>query len=558
MPSLRRMLKSLKHSPAEISKFNLDSAPHVDSLMKILKLARTPQVTIHFEVLYEEPQRLTLYCPAEDESHRDISLSPSNTSESIYAIASYTKVLINAAFARLLCDDSYRHLGLSWQTPACDLFNGLRRSKGKSTIERLWGHPELRQLLSHFNGFAPMNRYLIAPDGTFLMSEEEFIQDGPRITENRYRNEYPDRGWQEYSNGNHIFAGMILEEVTGRGLHEALQELLFGCLDLTHTIVSETALETSTVNTSAVVGYHITSKRHKAFPVPKKYLLDAVEAAALGARSSTEDLAKLNRSFLESIGNKPGTMFSRATMTEFFRPDHKMSGGGAVTLGGLFTALDSNVPGEESLNHIFRKSNGIPSYRVGRRPDGSSCNVYYKGGSVDGFASSVYLLLNDRSFIIVLGNSSGPLDPTDHIARYILQEAFQLQPRVDIVEYAEREFRSSSAYVDRIADEDTSVATTTLSVDVRDLAGQYKHSRYTQQLTITPEGSITIHGKQKTSSAMKLVYTGTDRVRILEDATPFGSERWFVWEDLEFVVHQNANGSTELIGNRGQDCFRRI
>ena len=565
MPSLRKMLKSFKHSPAEIPKFNLDSPPHIDTFKRILKLARTPQVTIHFEVLNDEPQRLTLYSPARVEDPRDMPLSPDTTHpdspESIYAIASYTKVLINAAFARLLCHDLYRHLGLSWQTPACDLFNRLRKSGGKSTIRRLWGNPGLRQLLSHFNGFAPMNRYLLAPDGTFVMSEEEFVQDGPRITEDRYKDKYPDREWQEYSNGNHIFAGMILEQVTGRGLQEALQELLFGWLGLTHTIVSEAALANA-VNNSLVVGYHIKSEKQKAFTVPKKYLSDVVEVAALGVRSSTEDIAKLNRVFLESLGEETLNTFPKATMTGIFRPEYKMSGGGAVTLGGLFTALDSEVPGEESLNQTFRTSNSSPTYRLGVRPDGSSCDVYYKGGSVDGFASSVYLLLNDRAFIIVLGNSSGPLDPTDHIARYILQEAFQLRPRVDFVNSIEREFRVSSAYVDRIADED--MPATIMSLDVRDLAGQYQHSRYTQQLTVTPAGRVKIHGKittdqkQKSSSSMKIVYIGVNKIRILEDETPFGVDRWSAWEDLEFLVRRETNGSTELIGNGGEDCFRRI
>src|SRR5271170_4564631 len=44
--------------------------------------------------------------------------------------------------------------------------------------------------------------------------------------------------------------------------------------------------------------------------------------------------------------------------------------------------------------------------------------------------------LVDQVFVIVLANFSGPFDITNYIARYILQEAVPLFPRVDIVRKA--------------------------------------------------------------------------------------------------------------------------
>jgi hypothetical protein len=63
---------------------------------------------------------------------------------------------------------------------------------------------------------------------------------------------------------------------------------------------------------------------------------------------------------------------------------------------------------------------------LGKSRDESSCTVYHEAGRMGRFSSSIYFLLKDRIFVVVLRNSSGPLDVTDHIGRYVLQEAFRV------------------------------------------------------------------------------------------------------------------------------------
>jgi hypothetical protein len=54
-----------------------------------------------------------------------------------------------------------------------------------------------------------MNRFLLAPDGTSIMSEDEFLVVAPLIANDE--DPYLGDGWIRNSNANHIFAAMILD-----------------------------------------------------------------------------------------------------------------------------------------------------------------------------------------------------------------------------------------------------------------------------------------------------------------------------------------------------------
>jgi CubicO group peptidase (beta-lactamase class C family) len=588
MRLLKKMHRSRNASPAAGSPFDLKSPQHLEQLNRLLAFSHTPQVSIHFEELGQPPQTTTLRYPilqppSEALSSQTVSTSQASATlqapstlqvlpldhlslnpptneveppiEYIYAVGSYTKILINVAFERLLSHEKYKQLGISWQTTACDIFNEMRERKGKSTIVRLWGNPEIRQLLVHENGFAPMNRYLFAPDSTFIMSEDEFISVAPLITEDFFREKYPHRGWVQYSNANHIFAGMILEEVTGRKLHEVMHELVFEPLNMTHTIMDEQSLAVRTAGAVVVTGYRISANKSQTTATPNRYLSDVVEVAALGARSSTQDIGKLNCAFLKGAEGERHCEFEREEIADFFHPYCKLRDGEWSTLGGLLSALESEIASSESLNSTLLPRDFSP-YTLGKRRDKSHCNAYYKAGSIDGFSSSVYFLLKDRAVVVVLGNSSGPLDVTDHIARYIIQEAFRLSPRVDIVSRAIEEGHICSERVQSFERQDLRLST--FSDNVEDLVGTYQHVRYLQQITVTREGTVTIHGTAKTSSPMKLVRVSPKEVRILPGTSGFTIDRWSAWEALDFTVDFESKSGICLVGNNGLDRYRWI
>jgi CubicO group peptidase (beta-lactamase class C family) len=526
-------------SPAVRRPFNLRSNLHLNKISSLLECSNTPQVSIYFEVLGAKGQAITIRHPANQSSAAD-SVDEDAASD-IYAIGSLTKILINVAWFRIIdqlsSEARFIHLRGAWERSACDLFNEHREKRGKSTMRRLVGNPELRQLLVHVNGIAPMDRYLLAPDGSFIMSEEEFIEVAPRITEDCYKANSSDRGWFDYSNANHIFAGMILEAVTGQDIGVLMRELVFDWLDMKSTFMDERSLYLPHVRASIATGYRVSADRTRRSAAASRYLSDVVEVASLGARSCKGDLAKLYRAFLKGAQGAQGSLFQQQHISDFFKPDVKPEQGGATTLGGLYGALDSQIPGFESLNRIVTPAAYFPPYTLGKRPDRSRCHAYYKAGTVDGFCSSAYLLLNDRAFVVVLANSSGPVDATDHLSRYILQEALNLSPAVNIISVAIEKSYIPSEHLqeyERLDEESPE-----WSDEIGDVAGRYKHCRYLQQLTVAPNGTVRVHGASKSSHPLKMVRK-EDKVRILPGSdgstSAFGIDRWDAWKSLQFQV----------------------
>jgi CubicO group peptidase (beta-lactamase class C family) len=573
--------RSSKSSLA-LDSFDLNADQCSNELKRLVLSSGTSQVSIHVEV-EGKIQRRTLCGPqlqspsvalpprdpaqpgvlAASEAPPDLGVAnTSHTSletndhevgaNTIYAIASLTKILINVAYHRLISQGRYKSMGLSWDKSACDLLAEIRRAKGKTPIRRFARDPTILELLLHRNGFAPMNRVLLAPEGTFLVSEEEFLEIAPRVTEDYFKGE--KQGWSVYSNANHIFAGIILEEVTGQKLHEIMQEVVFNPLKMTHSVMDKSSLDTLEAAGAIIAeGHRVSGDMSQSIPLPqRKYLADTAEVASLGARSCTEDLAKLIREFLMAMDNLSKEFQEREAL-DFYGPKTDFHDGGKVALGGLYCALDSVLPGNESLNRILVPLDKFSPYTLGRRPSGSHCHLYYKAGSIDGFTSSMYVSLKHRAFVIVLANSTGPMDVTDHIARYILQEVLSLSPRVDVVSRAIEEGRRASQRARDFEREDTDLSS--WSDNIEGFVGTYQHAKYRQELEITTEGSIILRGRGKPSSPMKACVSG-NTLRIFPGPEGFGIERWSVWDKRDFK-REERNGETFLVGNDGKDRYQR-
>jgi CubicO group peptidase (beta-lactamase class C family) len=569
--------------PASQNGFDLHADRCLNDLKHLILSSNTPQTSIHVEVegkiqrrtiFGQHPRRSSLASGAPDRSESTaFSATPTppdpsadNTSHTssetnihevgantIYAIASCTKILINVAYHKLISQGRFKSQGLSWEKSACDLLDELRRARGKTGVRRFSRDPMIIELLLHRNGFAPMNRYLFAPDETFIMSQDEFLEIAPRITEDYFKG--GKQGWTVYSNANHIFAGIILEELAEQKLHEIMQEVIFIPFKMTHTAMDKVSLDTLEAAGAIIAdGHRVSGDMSQSTDLQKqKYLTDTVEVAALGARSSTDDLAKLIREFMKALDNS-SSHFQEREALDFFGPKGDFHDGGKVALGGLFCALDSILPGSESLNRILVPSSAeFSPYRLGRRPSGSHCRVYYKAGSVDGFTSSIYVSLKHRLFVIVLANSTGPVDVTDHIARYILQETLNLWPRVDILSRASEEGLRAKRRAQEFERADTDLSG--WSEITEGMVGTYRHVKYGQELEITTEGDAILRGRSKPSSAMKARVSG-NTARIFPGSEGFGIERWSVWGNCDFTRNER-DGELFLVGNTGQDHYKR-
>ena len=152
----------------------------------------------------------------------------------------------------------------------------------------------------------------------------------------------------------------------------------------------------------------------------------------------------------------------------------------------------------------------------------------------------------------MLCNSTGPFEVADHVARYILQEALQLSPKVDVIGSAISEGKFCCDKLHIIEKEDELEEGP--PDEVMRLAGTYLHSRFEQKITISVEGHVYIHGNSKTSSPMRVAYCRPDVIRIIPGARGFGIDRWGEWNDLEFIIKE-VNGKRSLVGSQGQHIY---
>lgn len=570
----------LSRSRHSSDSFDINADQCVHELKRLLASSGVSQVSIHVE-LEGKIQRKTLRGPqsqpsadfdqpyhgsqsrvsATDEPLSNLENTSQTTSDTsvdeiggktIYAIASLTKILINVAYSKLIFRGVHKNKGLSWDKSACDLFNELRRTKEKSLIRRFARDPSIRELLLHRNGFAPMNRVLFAPDGTFLVSEDDFLEIAPHITEEYFRGR--KQGWSIYSNANHIFAGIILEELTGQTLSEIMQEVVFNPIQMADTVMDKLSLHAlETAGATIAAGHRVSGDMSRSIPLlERKYLTDTVEVASLGARSCTEDLAKLIREFLMALDNLSNE-FQEQEVLDFFGPKCDYHDGGKAAFGGLQCALNSTLPGSRSLSRMLVPPHVLTPYKLGSRPSGSPNLLYYTAGSIDGFASCMYVSLPHRAFVIVLANSTSPMDVTDHIARYILQGVLKLSPPVNIVSSAIEEGLRASRKVQEYEREDSDFSA--WSDNIQSFIGTYENVKFRQELEISTEGHVILRGRSKSSSKMKARASGST-LRIYPGTEGFGIERWSEWENRDFEM-QERNHELFLVRVVGGDLYKR-
>jgi CubicO group peptidase (beta-lactamase class C family) len=398
-------------------------------LRQLLKHAGVTQADIHVQMSGHAPQQGTIH--ANEGDQRDNNEGRDGTT--IYAIGSLTKVLIALLMSiivdQLSCstkpeDEHYRQLrrwnrdpwGMSFTT----LFNYFSDTK----ISPLPGNPTLRHILLHFNSLLPMNWILLAPEGTSLMSIKEFLEVAPLLTQAADRTH---ENYLEYSNGNYILIGLLIKAIAAPQqdtLEGLMAQYIFKPLGMTRTYMNRSEL-----GAVPFAQPHVFTLRGRPELIDAAgYPADAIVNLAMGAFSCPRDLAILLREFLRSI-NREESIFTRDFVRHLLKPEALLddSERDAHTMCGISTTMDTSIPGSKSINRLITPTEVYSTYRVGQRPRGKQLKVYYQAGAVNGYASCFYLIPKQSTFVIVLTNTSGRIDATDHISRLILQRLFNLK-----------------------------------------------------------------------------------------------------------------------------------
>jgi CubicO group peptidase (beta-lactamase class C family) len=404
-------------------------------IWQLLHHASVAQADINIEKYGRNPeqrtsQQRTFY---EDEEARRHSRE--NDGTSIYAIGSLTKlpvaVLISIIVDKLsysneLEDEPYRKLRNSYPDPWNTSFTKLFNTFSGRKMSSLPKNPTLRHVLLHVNALPPMNWILLAPDGTSTMSTKEFLDVAPRLAEAACKDGEGDN--IQYSNGNYILIGLLIQAIAPPEdtLQMLMEKHIFKQLGMNHTYMNRSDL-------GAVLyarPHAVSTNARRPLIYPPGFREDAIVNFAMGAFSCTRDIAILLRSLLASLDGDE-SMFKMDSVLRLLQPQVKFDEAGSDTQTpcGILTTLDTSTPGSRSINRLITPTKYCSTYRLGLRDgkDVAQVPAYYMTGAVYGYASCFYFIPKHRTFIIVLTNTSGRIDASDHISRFILQDIFDLE-----------------------------------------------------------------------------------------------------------------------------------
>ncbi|KAF2097345.1 hypothetical protein NA57DRAFT_57937 [Rhizodiscina lignyota] len=446
----------------------------------------------------------------------------------------------------------------TWSEPAFLILNQLRGIRGKQTLEipsRI--SPSLKELLVHVRAFSANQRYLFGPEGTIFMSDEVF----ERIMRDLGDKAGDTLGYNSsYSNWNYVVAGMIVQETMGtKTLSEALKilvldELKMSCtvLDLDGFNTKKTGIAEAFIDT-VELGCHRVDR--------PRYFQDTTELSVGGGYSCVEDLAKL----LAFLTRK----FLMEDWKEFFR----LHGVGTDTFDytsttiGNYGLLDSPVMGMQS----FDRTEQAP-YLLGKEEKGSHY-VISKAGAVKGYSCHYYIEPNEGIFVIVLTNSSGIIDMSNHIGQYMLQQMLKLKPRVDFVEKVRQIYASRRQFlIDSRNTEPRSDHNGFNLEELSRLAGVYEHRLSQQRIIIdmkNHEAEVYVDGQSpkhpKRTQELRMAWIREDTFSVYPVSGECTIDGYgAAWFGLEFEVQKTQGQisallarSTSSAGTR-DDVYHRI
>jgi CubicO group peptidase (beta-lactamase class C family) len=367
-----------------------------------------------------------------------------NHHDQVFRIASLGKVYIAAA-ACLMIDvlsmdsaptNPYHKLTGAWDKSFTTLFNEYSK---ESKIAPLHGDPNVINLLLHYKGVRNVNHLLFSPDGTLLQSEEDFLKTIPQYTKETNKHYTNDGVWSEYSNANYILIALFLEAFLKSNLNMSLgnflKEKVFKPLGMHHTYLSYEDLRLLPDERRARP--HVVSsageRRRVIESNEARGQFDAIEFATLGPYSSIYDQGLFFGAVNSASDGKSTGDIGVKFVESFFRyknaiVDGEMTG---YKLCGLFTTSDTTYPGSNSLNRLICPDGEAAKHTLGKMENGNAIKLYYLQGSATGWGCTVYFAKDKRLFVIVLTNTSGPVDLSDTISRLCLQEIFDLRPSRD-------------------------------------------------------------------------------------------------------------------------------
>ncbi|KAH8726000.1 beta-lactamase/transpeptidase-like protein [Phaeosphaeriaceae sp. PMI808] len=354
-----------------------------------------------------------------------------SSSEKLFHIASITKMLVAAALIHAIevkAEDPIN--GAPWAKfkgilykPLTDVYNEHIKNP-QQKMGDLHGDPTIHDYILHSKGFDSFTHLLLAFTGEPLLTLEHLREDLiPPFQDGAEAKEQVER-WTKYSNINYSVLALAIGILWDGDLSDFMEQTLFEPLGMRSTSIgfSNNPIKGSsrwTVDQNGTI---------REVQIPECEASGA-EAAALGGYSTAQDLNIFLSSMVRARqGEDSMKDFMQTSRTLFSTKNMQLENELHYTPFGLRTSLASSEIGSLSVNGLQFPEELSTTYPVMPGKIGEEYRLYYMAGSAVGCCCATALRLSetDNFALVVLTNTSGPVDVADHILRLILREYVQL------------------------------------------------------------------------------------------------------------------------------------
>jgi D-alanyl-D-alanine carboxypeptidase len=296
-----------------------------------------------------------------------------------FRIASNTKTMTAAVIMQLAQEGK-----LSLEDPVSKYVPGVPNGDNITVAELL----EMRSGLYNYTN-APEFSASLDRDHTKVWSPAELLAIAFAHPPN-----FPPGTAYEYNNTNYALLGLIAEKVDDRPLAQAMQDRLFGPLNMQHT-----ELSASTVNTIPEPYSHgyLYGSSSVALVGSPPYSPEVLAAARAGT-ILPNDYTDLNHSFATAAG---GVISTAADLAVWIKA---LVGGRVLNAAYQRRWLDSLQPEDTSKPHGQQYGYGISQLRWGAN------TIYFHGGETAGYNSKISYDPTNQMTLIVWTNLAVSLD----------------------------------------------------------------------------------------------------------------------------------------------------
>jgi CubicO group peptidase (beta-lactamase class C family) len=346
--------------------------------------------------------------------------------DTVYSIASISKSFVTA-----LCNILFHEGKLSWTAPISTYLPTFRTPHDPEIGRRA----TLLDLCSHGTGLAPLDHAAYGFFDKFYNKGEHQVHIAGNLPV-----AYDFRTRFLYNNFMFGVVGEVIAAVCGKSAGEVLKEKIFDPLRLDRTCTNAAGYPS---DENVAVGYSVLDDGSLSSHEDPELEDGGVQGASGFVRSTVHDmliwaksvmLAEARLTSSSSRIDEPCHILHDIETTRCVRRPITFEGGlseNSYGLGWFRHQLPSRWLGSIGPNFTL-----LPDHLVIASSSGDRLTMCHYG-EFGGLLASLYTFPDTCSAVIVLVNSSASRgDPTDLIAQELVQQLFDMQPKVSLTEYA--------------------------------------------------------------------------------------------------------------------------